>query len=52
VAGNDLIPPEFLMVRWLLHLAPPVGRLHGENPQVSLDVTLSDRFIDLVEEGM
>lgn len=35
----------------VLHLAPLWGRFAAENPQVSLDVVLSDRVVDLVEEG-
>ena len=34
-----------------LHLAPLWGRFLAENPQVQLDVVLSDRMVDLVEEG-
>jgi DNA-binding transcriptional LysR family regulator len=34
-----------------LHLAPLWSRFLAENPGVSLDVTLSDRIVDLVEEG-
>ncbi len=33
------------------HLAPLWGDFMAANPEVSLDVTLSDRFVDLVEEG-
>ncbi len=35
----------------VMHLAPLWGDFMAKNPQVSLDVTLSDRFVDLVEEG-
>ena len=35
----------------VLHLAPLWGRFVAENPQVSLDIVLSDRVVDLVEEG-
>jgi DNA-binding transcriptional LysR family regulator len=35
----------------ILHLAPLWGRFLAQNPEVSLDVTLSDRVVDLVEEG-
>ncbi len=35
----------------VMHLAPLWGDFMAQNPQVSLDVTLSDRFVDLVEEG-
>ena len=34
-----------------LHLAPLWARFIEENPGVSLDVTLSDRLVDLVDEG-
>src|SRR6218665_393924 len=34
-----------------LHLASLWGRFAAENPQVSLDIVLSDRVVDLVEEG-
>jgi DNA-binding transcriptional LysR family regulator len=35
----------------VLHLAPLWGRFIEQNPKVSFDVTLSDRVVDLVEEG-
>ena len=35
----------------LLHLAPLWPAFLQEHPQVTLDVTLSDRFVDLVDEG-
>jgi len=34
-----------------LHLAPLWGRFAADNPLVSLDIVLSDRVVDLVEEG-
>lgn len=34
-----------------LHLAALWGRFASENPQVTLDIVLSDRVVDLVEEG-
>lgn len=34
-----------------LHLAPLWGVFRGLHPQVALDITLSDRVVDLVEEG-
>jgi DNA-binding transcriptional LysR family regulator len=34
-----------------LHLAALWGRFAAQNPQVSLDIVLSDRVMDLVEEG-
>lgn len=34
-----------------LHLAPLWSDFMAANPRVTLDVTLSDRFVDLVEEG-
>jgi DNA-binding transcriptional LysR family regulator len=35
----------------VLHLAPLWGLFRSQYPQVSLDVTLADRVVDLVEEG-
>jgi DNA-binding transcriptional LysR family regulator len=35
----------------ILHLAPLWGRFRSQYPQVSLDVTLGDRVVDLVDEG-
>lgn len=35
----------------ILHLADLWGKFQAEHPQVSLDITLSDRVVDLVEEG-
>jgi DNA-binding transcriptional LysR family regulator len=35
----------------ILHLAPIWGLFRGQYPQVSLDVTLADRVVDLVDEG-
>jgi len=35
----------------LLHLAPLWPEFMAQHPQVTLDVTLSDRVVDLVEEG-
>lgn len=34
-----------------LHLAPLWGRFAAENPAVDLDIVLSDRVVDMVEEG-
>lgn len=34
-----------------LHLAPLWSRFLAQNPRVALDVTLSDRIVDLVDEG-
>lgn len=34
-----------------LHLAPLVARFLGDNPGVEIDLTLSDRTVDVVEEG-
>jgi DNA-binding transcriptional LysR family regulator len=34
-----------------LHLAPLWGPFADANPKVSLDITLSDRLVDVVEEG-
>jgi len=35
----------------VLHLAPLWGRFAAAHPKVVLDITLSDRIVDLVEEG-
>lgn len=35
----------------ILHLAPLWGRFRAQHPQLTLDVTLADRLVDLVEEG-
>ena len=35
----------------ILHLAPLWGRFAERHPKVSLDVTLGDRIVDLVDEG-
>jgi DNA-binding transcriptional LysR family regulator len=35
----------------ILHLAPLWGEFKARHPNVTLDVTLSDRVVDLVEEG-
>ena len=35
----------------LLHLAPLWGPFMAQNPAVTLDITLSDRLVDVVEEG-
>ena len=35
----------------ILHLAPLWGAFKAQHPKVSLDVTLADRLVDLVEEG-
>jgi DNA-binding transcriptional LysR family regulator len=35
----------------ILHLAPLWGRFRALHPKVSLDITLNDRVVDLVEEG-
>ncbi len=34
------------------HLAPAIGAFQREYPDVHFDVALSDRFVDLVEEGL
>lgn len=34
------------------HLAPAIGCFQARHPQVLFDVAVSDRFVDLVEEGM
>jgi DNA-binding transcriptional LysR family regulator len=35
----------------IIHLAPLWGAFRAQNPQVTLDITLADRLVDLVEEG-
>ncbi len=35
----------------LLHLAPLWPEFRARNPRVTLEVTLNDRFVDLIEEG-
>jgi DNA-binding transcriptional LysR family regulator len=35
----------------IMHLAPLWGRFMDRHPKVTLDVTLGDRIVDLVEEG-
>ena len=35
----------------IIHLAPLWGLFREQNPQVTLDITLADRVVDLVEEG-
>lgn len=35
----------------LLHLSPLWGAFMAQNPAVTLDITLSDRLVDVVEEG-
>lgn len=35
-----------------LHLAPALGDFLARYPEVELDVTLTDRFVDLVDEGV
>ena len=35
----------------ILHLAPLWGEFMARHPKVTLDVTLADRIVDLVEEG-
>ncbi|HTI95821.1 MAG TPA: LysR family transcriptional regulator [Rudaea sp.] len=35
----------------ILHLAPLWGRFIAANPKVALDISLSDRVVDLAEEG-
>ncbi|MBS1228347.1 MAG: transcriptional regulator, LysR family [Proteobacteria bacterium] len=35
----------------IIHLAPLWGLFREQNPQVTLDITLADRLVDLVEEG-
>jgi DNA-binding transcriptional LysR family regulator len=34
-----------------LHLAAAIPQFHAQFPQISVDVAMNDRFVDLVEEG-
>jgi len=34
-----------------LHLAPAIPLFHARFPQITVDVAMNDRFVDLVEEG-
>jgi DNA-binding transcriptional LysR family regulator len=36
----------------ILHLGPAIADFAGEHPQVTLDLRLDDRFVNLVEEGI
>jgi DNA-binding transcriptional LysR family regulator len=36
----------------ILHLAAPIADFLGKNPDVHVDLSLSDRFVDLVGEGL
>lgn len=49
--ASGLIRVNVPLTFGILHLAPLWGRFANQNPQVSLDITLNDRVVDLVEEG-
>lgn len=51
VEPSGLIRVNAPLTFGVLHLAPLWGRFIEQHPKVSLDVTLSDRVVDLVEEG-
>lgn len=51
VEPSGLIRVNAPLTFGVLHLAPLWGRFIEQHPKVSFDVTLSDRVVDLVEEG-
>lgn len=50
-AASGLLRVNAPVTFGILHLAPLWGVFRSQYPQVSLDVTLADRVVDLVEEG-
>ncbi len=50
-AASGLLRVNAPVTFGILHLAPLWGVFRNRYPKVSLDVTLSDRVVDLVEEG-
>jgi DNA-binding transcriptional LysR family regulator len=50
-AANGLLRINAPVTFGILHLAPLWGQFRSKYPQVSLDVTLADRVVDLVDEG-
>lgn len=50
-AASGLLRVNAPVTFGILHLAPLWGVFRSQYPQVSLDVTLTDRVVDLVEEG-
>lgn len=50
-AASGLLRVNAPVTFGILHLAPLWGVFRGQHPRVTLDVTLSDRVVDLVDEG-
>lgn len=50
-AASGLLRVNAPVTFGIRHLAPLWGVFHSRYPKVSLDVTLADRVVDLVEEG-
>lgn len=50
-AASGLLRVNAPVTFGILHLAPLWGMFRSQHPQVTLDVTLSDRVVDLVDEG-
>ncbi len=50
-AASGLLRVNAPVTFGVLHLAPLWGLFHTRHPQVTLDVTLVDRVVDLLEEG-
>lgn len=51
VAASGLLRINAPVTFGILHLAPLWGGFRKAHPQVTLDVTLSDRVVDLLDEG-
>jgi len=51
VAASGLVRVSAPVTFGIRHLAPLWGEFRARYPEVTLDVTLADRVIDLVEEG-
>jgi DNA-binding transcriptional LysR family regulator len=50
-AASGLLRVNAPVTFGILHLAPLWGVFRAHNPKVTLDITLSDRVVDLVEDG-
>ena len=50
-AASGLLRVNAPVTFGILHLAPLWGMFKALNPEVTLDITLADRVVDLVEEG-
>ncbi len=50
-AATGLLRVNAPLTFGILHLAPLWATFMAENPKVTLDITLSDRVVDLLEEG-